>query len=246
MGKRKMAYFHLGFAVLLIVIILILIQGTLRNTATIVLPEMPADSSSAEWNTSQNGLHVISISPQTVQAAISTLDRPVAYQRQQTVETFWSNGSGKSVSQVSVSGEYTRIDTTMADSSISHMLVSGGAIATWYDEEETWTTLYSSQFTADIAQRMLTYESVLALPKSSIMQADYRDHNGQYCIYVATEEDADGYAEQYWVSVENGLLIAAERAHFGKLVYRFSADQLETEEPESDLFLLPDGSTLKS
>ena len=246
MGKGKMAYFHMGFAVLLVVIILILIRGTLRNTSTIVLPEMPADSSSAEGNTTENGLRVISVSPQTVQAAISTLDRPVAYQRQQTVETFWSGGSGKSGSQVSVSGEYTRIDTTMADGSVSHMLVSGDAVAVWYDEETVWTTLRSDHFTADIAQRMLTYESVLELPKSSIVEADYRDHNGEYCIYVATEEDPDGYVEQYWVSVETGLLVAAEKRYLGQLVYRFSSAQPETEEPESGLFLLPDGSTMES
>ena len=246
MGKKKLAYFHMGFAVLLIVVVLILMRGTLRETAMIVLPEMPADSSGTEGGASQNGLHVISVTPQTVQAAISTLDRPVAYQRQQVVETFWSNGSGRSVSQVSVSGDYTRIDTPLADSSVSHMLVAGGTVAVWYDEDLTWTTLHSDHFTADIAQRMLTYETVLELPTIRISQADYRNYDNIYCIYVTTEPDKDGYSESFWVSVESGLLIAAERFYDGALIYRFSAAEPETEDLDSDLFLLPDGSSLNS
>lgn len=244
MGKQKMTYFHMGFAILLLVVAFVLMRGTIRETIRIVLPEMPADSSGTEGNTSPNGLNVISVTPQTVQAAISTLDRPVAYQRRQTVETFWSNGSGKSISQISVSGNYTRIDTTLIDSSICHMLVSGGQAAVWYDDETAWTTLYSDQFTADIAQRMLTYEDVLDLPTSSIVDAYYRDYEGIFCIYVETEQDKNGYSEKFWVSVGSGLLIAAERLQNQEIIYRFSATEPETEEPDVKLFLLPDGSTM--
>lgn len=246
MEKKKLAYFHMGFAVLLAVVVLILVRGSLREAADIVLPEMPADSSGADGDGSQNGVNVISVTPSTVQAAISTLDRPVAYQRRQTVETFWSSGSGKSVSQVSVSGSYTRIDTPLVDSSVSHMLISGGTAAVWYDEETEWTTLRTAQFTADIAQRMLTYERVLDLPTENITEADYREYEGVHCIYVADAENEEGYSEKFWVSVHSGLLIAAERYHRGQLIYRFTASEPETEEPDGNLFLLPDGSTLVS
>lgn len=244
LDKRKQTYFNVGFGIVLIVFVLLLAHGSLRETGGIVLPEMPADSSGTVDDGDSSGMDVIAITPETVQTAIDTLTRPVSYQRQQTVETIWSGGSGKSVSQVSVSGDYTRVDATLADGTTSHMLVIAGTSALWYDDEAEWVTLTSQEFTADVAQRMLTYETVLDLPVGDIAEADYRERDGVYCIYVATREDEDGYAEYFWVSVSSGLLLAAERTHNGELIYRFAAGEPDSEAPDASLFLLPDGNKL--
>lgn len=120
------------------------------------------------------------------------------------------------------------------------MLVNGGAAAVWYDEEESSAViLQSEQFTADIAQRMLSYESVLHLPVEDIVQADYREEDGIYCIYVATRRDEGGYEDSYWVSVASGLLLKAERRCDGELVYRFTSSEPEGAPPEEELFQLP-------
>ena len=92
---------------------------------------------------------------------------------------------------------------------------------------------------------MLTYEAVLELPVGDIAAAGYQELSGTYCIYVETAADPAGYVCRYWVSVENGLLYAAERSLDGELVYRFTAGQTESEPPEAALFLLPDGSALE-
>lgn len=244
LDKRKQTFFNVGFGVVLMIFVLLLAHGSLRESGGIVLPEMPADSSATADEGTSSGMNVIAVTPETVQTAIDTLARPVSYQRQQTVETFWSGGSGKTVSQVSVSGDYTRVDSTLADSTAAHMLVIAGTAALWYDDETDWVTLTSQEFTGDIAQRMLTYETVLDLPVADILEADYRERDGVYCIYVATREDENGYAEQYWVSVSSGLLLAAERTQGGELIYRFTAGEPVSEAPIASLFLLPDGSTL--
>ena len=239
-----MTYFSLGLGLLLLVVVLLLAHGGLRETTSIVLPGVPADTDAPGEDGEQSGLNVLRIAPDTVQAAVNTLSRPVSYKRTQMVETFWSGGSGQSVSQVAVSGGYTRIDTAMPDGSVRHMLVVGGSAAVWYDEEEEWVVLEAERFNADVAQRMLSYETVRDLPVADIAEADYRDLKGVYCVYVSTKEDEDGYSDSYWVSASNGLLVAAERRCGGELVYRFTAFEPETESPEESLFLLPDGSTL--
>ena len=99
-------------------------------------------------------------------------------------------------------------------------------------------------FTADVAQRMLTYETVRELPVEDIALADYRELDGVYCIYVETSPDEAGYADRYWVSVSSGLLYAAERTCQGELVYRFTTTEPDAETPEESLFRLPDGSAL--
>ena len=244
LDKRKHTLFNVGFGVVVIVFVLLLAHGSIRESGGIVLPEMPADSSGAADENFASGMNTIAVTPQTVQTAIDTLARPVTYQRQQTVEIFWSGGSGKTVSQVAVSGDYTRVDTTQVSGTVTHMLVIGGTAALWYDGETEWVTLTSREFTPDIAQRMLTYETVLDLPTERIAEADYRQRDGVNCIYVATQVDENGYAEQYWISVSSGLLLAAERTENGALIYRFTAGEPASEAPGAGLFLLPDGSTL--
>ena len=122
------------------------------------------------------------------------------------------------------------------------MLVIGSSAAVWYDDETEWTVLTAEQFNADVAQRMLTYETVRDLPVSDIAQANYQELDGVSCIYVSTREDEDGYASSYWVNVNNGLLKQAERYCDGELIYRFTAEDTNLEAPEEDMFLLPDGT----
>lgn len=232
-----------GFGVLVLIVVLFLAQRTLSGTeGSIVLPDLNAgsgDGPSAGQET--GGLNEVAITPDTVQLAVGTISRPIAYSRTQTVETFWSGGSGTEVSTVSVSGGVTRVDIQQPDGSVRHTLVAGNEAAVWYDEEETYAVLRSEGFSPDIAARTPTYETVLTLPVGDIVQADYRDRDGVACIYVATRETEEGYADHYWISTATGLLQAAERTERGQLVYRFTAGELNQEPPEEALFRLPDG-----
>lgn len=243
MDKRRMTYFTMGFGVLLLVVVLLLLAwGGHRRSGSIVLPEAQADSSGMEGAGEESRLNVVAINPETVRPAINTLPRPASYSRLQTVETFWSGGSGRSVSQVHVSGVRTRLDTQLPDGSVRHMLVVGDAAGVWYDDEAEWTLLRSPQLSAEMAARMLSYETVRDLPVDRIAQADYRSLEGVSCIYVETAPDGLGYQDRYWISVESGLLHAAERLQSGELVYRFTGAPVEAAAPGEELFSLPDGS----
>ena len=243
MRKQKTTYYIAVVSILLILAVLAQAKGGLRRSGNIVLPTEQADAGDSDDSGAAEGLDVVRITPATVQPAINTLSRPATYSRTQQVETYWSGGSGVSESQVSVSGGRTRIDTPMPDGSIQHMLVVGGSAAIWYDDETEWTVLTAEQFNADIAQRMLTYETVRDLPVSEIAEASYQELDGVYCIHVSTKEDADGYVSSYWVNVSNGLLKQAERYCDGQLVYLFTAQDTNLDAPGEELFLLPDGST---
>lgn len=239
-----MTYLTLGFGALLLVIVVLLFTGNRRSAGELVLPARPADSGSREDEAERHWISTVEITPETVKPAVNTLARPVAYSRTQVVETFWSGGSGRSVSQIYVSGSRTRLDTQLADGSVRHMLISGGMAGVWYDDETEWALLRTPQLTADLASRMLSYETVRDLPVAEISEADYREKDGIYCIYVETRPDGAGYTDRYWISVDSGLLYAAERLWNGDLVYRFSAGAPETAAVEEDLFVLPDGSAL--
>ncbi len=244
MDKRQTAYFTIGFGILLLVVVLLLAWGGRRESGGIVLPAIQADTGGMEDGGGESRLNLVEITPETVKPAINTLSRPISYSRIQMVETFWSGGSGQSVSRVYVSGGRTRLDTQLPHGSVRHTLHTSGAAGVWYDDETEWTALYTPDLTADLAGRMLTYETVRDLPVEEIAQAAYQDLDGVYCIYVETQPDWQGYADRYWVSVDTGLLHAAERLCNGELVYRFTAEVLEAAAPGDEVFLLPDGSTL--
>ena len=238
-----MTYFTIGFGLLLLVVVLLLLAwGGRRAPGGIVLPQAQTDSAGMEDDGSESRLNVVSITPETVRPAINPPPRPAAYSRVQTVETFWSGGSGQAVSQIHVSGGRTRLDTQLPDGSVRHMLVVGGAAGGWYDDETEWKLLRSRQLSADLAARTLTYETVRDLPVERIAQADYRSLEGVYCIYVETAPDSQGYVDRFWVSVDTCLLHAAERLQNGALVYRFTATAPDAAAPDEALFLLPDGS----
>lgn len=238
----------MGFGVLMLVFIVLLVLGWRRQTGEIVLPESQADSASPGEDNTDSRLNTVTIDPETVGLAIGTLSRPPAYSRSQTVETYWSGGSGTSVSQIYVSGGRTRLDTTQADGSVRHMLVEETPARTlagvWYDDETSWKRLDAAELTADMAGRMLTYETVMDLPPEDIALADYRYAFDANCIYVETRFDEAGYKDCYWVNAGNGLLAAAERFQRSTLVYRFSAGDPDISPQEESLFLLPDGSAL--
>lgn len=243
MDKRKTAYLTIALGILFLVT-LVIAQRTLKQANTIILPEQTTESDAGGETESTEHLNVLSVTPETVQAAISTLSRPVSYRRTQTVETFWNGGESSSISQVCVSGGVTRIDTALGNNSMCHTLLTADKAAVWYDDDEEWALLRSDSFSADSLQRMPTYETVLQLPSSSIEQAEYTEKNGVYCIYVKTQPDKDGYADEYWVSAQSGLLLISERTCHGELIYRFTSADPDDETPEESLFLLPDGSRL--
>lgn len=252
MDKKRITYmtmgFTIGFGVLLVVFMLLLAWSGHRRSGGIVLPESQSGAADMGDEGQNSWLNAVSITPETVRSAIGVLSRPTAYSRSQVVETFWSGGSGQSASQVYVSGARTRLDTALPDGGTRHILVeavSGRTLAgVWYDDETNWTKLRSPDLTADQAGRMLTYETVRDLPPESIALADYRKAYGENCIYVETKPDGAGYLDRYWVSVDSGLLIGAERLWEGNAVYRFSAAELEIAPQEDGLFLLPDGGVL--
>ena len=72
----------------------------------------------------------------------------------------------------------------------------------------------------------------------------YRALEELRCIYVETAEDKAGYSLQYWVSVDSGLLVQAEKRLRGELIYRMSAPQVDQTELDASKFALPDGTPL--
>lgn len=109
MDKRKLNRITVGFVALMVLVIVLMLVNSLRRSAHITLPQESdiSDNIQEEGDLDGSALTLVEIRPDTVQAAIATLDRPTQYRRTFRVMQFWSDGSGGSEFSVSVSGPWT-------------------------------------------------------------------------------------------------------------------------------------------
>lgn len=220
-----------------------------QNIPEVVLPT--PDASQTDSNSSpehqQEQLQRIEVTPSTVQSVISTLSRSGSYYRELTVETFWDEtGTFLSTVQVWVDGDWSHIRQTMSSGLVRHDLVGDGTVYYWYEGDTSWCTAPADALSADLAQHIPTYETVLALPTDSITSAGYENRGDLPCIFVEVKGQTEGYAERYWVSVDSGLLVSAETCENDVLIHRMNAlTPIQSISPsDAAVFSLPDGSAL--
>ena len=247
MGGKRFNPAAVGFIVLIVLVVGGLMSGSLRRTVHVTLPD-PLEQSAGAVGSSpsgEEGVSRVEITPETVQAAVATLQRPEIYTRVLAIERSW--GGSKAVSQVmvSVSGQQTRVDTVDADGQVRHAVTDGSKTAVWYNDERNYFLGAAGDITGDQEQNIPTYEDLLELDASRIAAADFREFSGESCIYAETAPDEFGVVERYWVSVSTGLLAGAERLADGETFYRMAAQQTSTEQiPAETVFRLPDGTYL--
>lgn len=245
MDKRKLNVITWALVILTVVIVALMLMSNLRRSSRVTLPDTEtAMEDSTHLPTEGDALTVVEVTPETVQSAVATLARPARYSRTVTVEYLWTGGSRTAEAAVAVRDGWTRTDRTLPDGQVRHALTDGSVTYVWYNDE---TALYSGpagEITADTEQSIPTYEDVLALSVEDIAQADYREVSDVRCIYVETAADLWGYVQRYWISVDTGLLVVAERLQDGETVYRMASLTVDGAAPAEALFTLPDGTAL--
>lgn len=191
---------------------------------------------------------LVEVTPDTVQNVIRTLDRYTSYRRDIRIE-YLSGGQVISTltASVAVDGGWTRCDVTEQSGRVEHTIVGEDGRWLWYDSDPDCVKLPAGQDASDLAQRLPTYEDVLALDREGITAAAYEILEGLPCVYVEVFQKELGYQERFWVSVESGLLVASETIKDGEPVYRMSSYQVENPLSEAEAkgsFTLPDGTVL--
>ena len=231
--------------VAVVMVLILMFSNSLRRSSHITLPEEGSSPGQTEDDTNASGgdaLTVIAVTPETVQSVIrDTLSRPERYTRAVTIEDFWGEGeSGTTHADVWVDGGWTQTEAALPGGTVRYSIVGDGQFWLWYGGDRP-------ALSADLeGQRIPTYEDVLELEQDAIAAAGYEEKGGLACIYVETGEDALGYVEKYWVSVDSGLLVCAEQWKGEELTYRMTSYAVSTDRTLFGLteFALPDGTVL--
>jgi len=239
-------------AVIILVVLAAVLYSFSMNlfgpTPELVLPDPDATASTGPsgppsgW---QGGV-LVEVSTQTVQSLIASLTRYESYSRTVAVE-YYDHGQslGAASAQVWADGGWTRTDVALASGRVEHSILGGGRLWLWYDREGAVYEGPAEDLSADLIQRLPTYEDVLALDKKKITAAGYVARDGLPCVFVEAKSPELGYVERYWISETSGLLMAAETEKDGELVYAMSSQEVVSPlDQAAGLFGLPDGTQL--
>lgn len=217
-----------------------------HKTPAVVLPSLEPLPSDVPLDPVDSGdYRRVEVTTDTVQQVVATLERPDSYSRTITIETLGANDTfGTSSAAVTVDAGWTQSVMTLPDQRVVHSIVGQDKRYVWYGGQRRWGEYSAQDRSADLAQRLPTYEDVLAADKEDIVTAQYVLSGSLPCIYIAVVQEELGYVESYWISVDTGLLVRSESSKDGQVFYRMSGYTVETPAAPGQTFSLPDGTVL--
>ena len=250
MDQKNRVVFSAAVILLIFAALLISFGRIFFNTHTpdVVLPPVGESSSDITGSPGQSGQDYdqqVSVTVQTVQNVIETLNRTDSYYRELLIEQFWTGGSSSGTIQVWVDQKWTLVRQLLPSNVVRQDLIGPDTAYYWYEGSSRYESTPAAEHTADLAQRIPTYETVLDLDPLSITGAGYELKGDIPCIYVQSLDSVSNNIKHYWVSVDSGLLVCAELYREDALIYRMSAfSPIQSPCPVSAAFQLPDGTVL--
>ena len=238
-NRNLSVYIILGLAAAAIVFFVVrLFPGGANNTPAVVLPPAPMDSGMiGSPEGLGNGLLTVEVTPETVQAAIRTIDPISDYSREITVRLYCQDGDRESKLFVRAKTGMLRV-TEDSGGVTEDLLIIGDKLYIWYDSSKVFTGA-AAEGAAERIQHMVSVDWLLALPMERIIDAGYVDFNSEPCIYVVFTTEELGYKETAYISVDTGLLIGGESYDGDHLVYKLSAEKPELSTPPDESFFVP-------
>lgn len=252
MNKSKMTFFAVLAAVLLVCAIFIIFYGSsivVEHEVPIVLPPTPSGDVSGEpgeeypAGATAEPIHILKVSRENVQTVIAALQRPQSYSAEYDVRLFWSGGESSLLRSVAVRED--RVKTILYDADAlpaEHFLSVNERTYLWMEGEKTFREVPKGSLAQDDLLQIPTYEDILSADPAGIESAEYRDLDGEACIWVLMQADPSGYSWRYWISLDSGLLIQAEHWKHSDRIYQVRRVSFDRAEPDLTLFRLPNGS----
>ena len=249
-GKRILGITAFGILFIFAVISVMMLISYLRpEGGTLKLPE-PTETTGDPVEVEPDALNRVEITPETVQAVVSTLTRPETYSRELIIESFWDGGQTVFSIGTAVYGVMTSLRISPQVGNEKRIIVTPDTLYIWYGGDSTpfigGPGLTGDGYrTADEYQMLASYEDIAKLSVDDIVDAGYTQFEGEDCIYIEHFTKELGYTVKYYVSIRLGLITGSEEFDkTGKLVYSMRAGECRIGEIDPEMFTLPNGVDL--
>ncbi len=181
--------------------------------------------------------------PDTVQFALSAIEKPAACSCRYAVESFWEGGESLCRVTVHLREGLKRVRQER-ESGEKNYLLTEDTYYIWYGAEGEVLSgprsgALAGSALAEAVQMSGSYEDLLALEPSAILKTAYEPLEGQPCIYVRARMGRLGYVSDYYIAPDTGLLLKNEIWDGEKLVYRLSSEEIVLSAPDEAEFALP-------
>lgn len=215
------------------------------NTPEITLPTLTDTTQDVVDHSGEGSFKRVEITPKTVQTVLASLSPTQSYYRHLSTTLYWGEESSQTSAEIWHHQQISHVVKTLPSGLVRHDIVHPDHVFSWYDGESQHRTAPSYSSAAELAQQIPTYQTVLDLPLEDITQANYQYKEGVSCIFVEAVTAPLFFSQQYWVSIDTGLLVAAETYEGDRLLYKMEGFSSVTS-PISDQssFLLPDGGAV--
>ncbi len=184
------------------------------------------------------------LQPDTVQFALSAIEKPESCTCRYTVESFWEGGESLCRVTVHLREGLTRVRQE-TEKGEKNFLLTEEEYFLWYGEDgevlrgSREGVLAGSEL-AEAVQMSGSYEDLMALDPSAILETAYEPLEGQPCIYVRAASGRLGYVSDYYIAPDTGLLLKNEVWDGERLIYRLSSEEIVLSAPDEAEFALPD------
>ena len=237
--KKRIIY---GCVAVVIIVVIVFFVKTLSSPYDSHAINMPSPAVDSSGNTSDDGINRVEVTPETVKAVLGTLSRAESFSRTYSIKTYWDGGESESNLSYWQKGSNIRMSISQNET-IRNILVIDNDLYVWYDGS---SGIFKSKLSESSVARevdkfsgLVTYEDIMEVPQEDILNAGYDVHSGQSCIIVEYKSGELDYVNRLYISVDNGLLIAAEKYDGETLIYSMESDSPELSTPSDEIFAIP-------
>lgn len=219
-----------------------------NDSYTITLPGQGSaviDTSPDIGESNRNQMHTVSVDADNIQAVVASLQRPAKYQCQMEMTYFYRDTRTVLQSQLWKDGDLVRISQQTADEQAAQQVLLTRDWAYLWGKEGIYTCFARQEKDLDLYSRAPSYEDLVSMPQGQLLVGELRELDGQLCLYAETKDALTGELEQWYVLVENGLLLYAAGTLDGINTYIYRMTGLQLALDSTGVFTLPDGSQPK-
>lgn len=235
------------------VLVALLILDLSSDLPEVHLPEATNGTSSdngsgGSFGNEQNLINPLELRPETLQYILEIIEKPKSYSCHYGIESFWADGS--SSFDVNV---YQRDGVLsvyiLNDMYLKRCLLTEDEYYIWYADERgyysgTRGTALADESIADCVQMAGSYTELLELDVADILETEYTELDGVYCIYAKAAVGELGYISKYYIYPDTGILLSKEIYSGENLVYRMNSSDVVLSVPYDDYFTLPGGKSV--